>query len=140
MKTYYLPNNFDDFFGSATPVCVDREEIMRLARDWDCPNLMDSMCEAGDDDIEKYGVYDSPIPSTIPIYWDAHDLRHSGYAEYIHGHNASISFNGYERNIMFDCVSADDCDSGITLDDIWSDLLSQRNELGELDVTNIDLR
>ena len=61
MKTYFFPNpeNEDDFFWSDNPICVDSEEIARLAREWGLTwdELMEQVHKANDDEIEKYGTY-----------------------------------------------------------------------------------
>lgn len=138
-KTYYFPDDEIEmsFFGSDYPICVDREEVMRLARGWDEPDLMEHMHEATAAELEEYGVYDSPFPADMPIYW-AHDGEvYTGVAVFEAG--SSIRFISGTTGDAFDCVENDEPDAGITLDDIWSDLLSQRDETGRLDVTDIQL-
>lgn len=67
-KPYYLPNsdNWDSFFGSESPVCIDREEAERLLYEWHgLPGTNDDMefddlwREADEDEIAEYGTYDS---------------------------------------------------------------------------------
>lgn len=57
-KVYFFPDDDinDAFFGSASPVCVTREEVDRLAREWDDPDLMDHMHEATAEELEEYGT------------------------------------------------------------------------------------
>ena len=59
MKKYYFPNSDHEkeFFGSESPVCVDVEELRRLARGLE--ELMEQVHEAGDDEINEYGTYES---------------------------------------------------------------------------------
>ena len=63
MKTYYFPNSEHEeaFFGSDYPVCVDAEELRRLARGWGLTweEMMEQVHEAGKDEIEEYGTYDA---------------------------------------------------------------------------------
>lgn len=63
MKTYYFPNSEHEeaFFGSDYPVCVDVEELRRLARGWDLTweEMMEQVHEASKDEIEEYGTYDA---------------------------------------------------------------------------------
>ena len=63
MKKYYFPNSDyeEEFFGSESPVCVDVEELRRLARGWDLTweEIMEQVHEAGDDEIDEYGTYES---------------------------------------------------------------------------------
>ena len=63
MKTYYFPNaeHADAFFGSQSPVCVDAEELDRLAAEWgmEPDEIRDQVHEASEDEITKHGVYDS---------------------------------------------------------------------------------
>ena len=63
MKTYYFPDNthFDFFFGAESPVCVDAEELQRLADGWGLTldELRDQVHEATADEISEYGVYNS---------------------------------------------------------------------------------
>ena len=62
-KTYFFPNteNEENFFGSDNPICVDAEELSRLAREWSLTldELMEQVHEANDDEIEEYGIYDA---------------------------------------------------------------------------------
>ena len=61
MKTYFFPNpeNEESFFGSDNPICVDKEEVVRLATEWGFTwdEMMEQVHEANDDEIEKYGTY-----------------------------------------------------------------------------------
>lgn len=63
MKTYYFPNaeHAEAFFGSQSPVCVDAEELDRLATEWgmDADELRAQAHAASEDEIAEYGVYDS---------------------------------------------------------------------------------
>lgn len=63
MKTYYFPNSehADAFFGGQSPVCVDAEELDRLAACWgmEPDELRAQVHEASDDEISEYGAYDS---------------------------------------------------------------------------------
>ena len=58
-KKYYLPTcNWNNFFGSADVVCIDKTERDRLAMEWNLDPVNDFR-EADSDEIEQYGVYDS---------------------------------------------------------------------------------
>ncbi len=63
MKTYYFPNpeHEDEFFGGFSPVCIDLPEVLRLADEWGVfdAEIMTHVHEATEDEIAKYGVYDS---------------------------------------------------------------------------------
>lgn len=63
-KTYYIANNeyADNIYGSDDPICIDRKEVNRLAREWDmtAKELLDQMHEASKEEIETYGKYDTP--------------------------------------------------------------------------------
>ena len=63
MKTYFFPNpeNEESFFGSDNPICVDSEELSRLAREWGLTwdEMMEQVHEASEDEIEEYGTYDA---------------------------------------------------------------------------------
>ncbi len=62
-KTYYFPNEDHavDFFGSQDPICVDYNELVRLAHEWDLAldELLDQVHEASESEIESYGTYDA---------------------------------------------------------------------------------
>lgn len=62
-KTYYFPDSEHavDFFGSENPVCIDHEELCRLAKGWDLTldEIMDQVHEATDTEIKLYGTYDA---------------------------------------------------------------------------------
>lgn len=73
----------------------------------------------------------------VDIYWNFNGEEFSGSACYVQdGEDDRIEFVG---TTTFDMVYADECDSIITLDDIWADLLAMRDEDGRLDVTDITL-
>ena len=63
MKTYYFPNSEHEeaFFGSDYPVCVDVEELRRLARGrgltWE--EMRKQAHRGGKDEIGEYGTYDA---------------------------------------------------------------------------------
>ena len=58
MKTYYLPTtDWDAFFGNQEPVCIDKTERDRLAREWDM-DIEEDFREATEE-IEEYGVYNT---------------------------------------------------------------------------------
>ena len=63
MKTYYIANDehADAIYGDQTPICIDLDEVKRLAREWDMTTeeLLDQMHEADEDEISEYGVYDT---------------------------------------------------------------------------------
>lgn len=63
MKTYYIanPEHSDAIYGDQLPVCIDLAEVERLAREWDMTteDLLEQMHEAGESEIEEYGVYDT---------------------------------------------------------------------------------
>lgn len=62
MKNFYYINsdiNPDTIYGSENPVCITKSEIMRLAAEWEQPNLMDDFHKATAAEIEEHGVYDN---------------------------------------------------------------------------------
>lgn len=69
MKTYYFPNSeyADTVFGSEMPICIDKDELHRLANEWSNydengqseSDVIDRFHEATESEIEEYGVYDS---------------------------------------------------------------------------------
>lgn len=69
-RTYYLPNSDDwnVYYGTEAPVCVDRKEAERCFREWygpyganhdDTTEFDDIWREANADEIAEYGTYDS---------------------------------------------------------------------------------
>ena len=62
-KTYYFANadRSDSIYGSEMPVCIDRAEVERLAREWGMTTeeLLEQMHEATPEEVEEYGVYNS---------------------------------------------------------------------------------
>lgn len=65
-KTYYFPNSehIDHWFWGDEPVCIDRQEAERMAMGWEteersADDILNQLHEATDEEIEKYGVYDS---------------------------------------------------------------------------------
>lgn len=59
--TYYFPNSdvdLDSIYGNQDPVCIDEEELNRLAKEWG-GDLFDRFHEASEKEIDQYGVYDS---------------------------------------------------------------------------------
>lgn len=60
--TYYFPNEgeTDAFFGSASPVCVDMEELKELANGWgvSLDELLEQVHEATEEEMAEYGCYD----------------------------------------------------------------------------------
>lgn len=62
-KVYYFPDNayVDAFFGRGDWVCVDQEELHRLAVAWemDFSELREQVHEATPAEIAEYGIYDS---------------------------------------------------------------------------------
>lgn len=70
MKTYYLPTdtNWDSVFFNAEPICIDRKEAERLYNEWygeyganygEETEFDDLWREASEEEIKKYGSYDS---------------------------------------------------------------------------------
>lgn len=59
-KTWYLPDDehADAFFGPVTPVCVDMDELIRLAEGWEMPldELLDQVHEASEEELAEFGV------------------------------------------------------------------------------------
>lgn len=59
---YYILRDLDGY-GSEYPICVDRAEAERLMREWynpdDAPDFDEIWKEASEEDIAKYGRYDS---------------------------------------------------------------------------------
>lgn len=62
-KKYFFPDDdhIESFFGSAMPVCVDLEELKRLAVGWGISfdELRGQTHEASRNEIAEYGVYNS---------------------------------------------------------------------------------
>lgn len=62
-KIYYFPDSehCDTFFGPGECVCVDYQELNRLAKGWNInlSELMVQVHEASEAEIKEYGVYDS---------------------------------------------------------------------------------
>ena len=63
MKKYYIanPERADSIYGNELPVCIDLEEVERLAREWgmSTEELLEQMHEASEADIEEWGTYDT---------------------------------------------------------------------------------
>lgn len=61
MKTYYIANteHSDAIYGDQLPICIDLNEVERLACEWDMTTeeLLEQMHEATDSEIEEWGVY-----------------------------------------------------------------------------------
>lgn len=57
-KIYYILRDLDGY-GSEYPVCVDREEAERLVREWNEADFDEIWTEASEEEIAKYGRYDS---------------------------------------------------------------------------------
>ena len=74
---------------------------------------------------------------TCPIYWTHEGKSYTGTASYVVG--KVIELTSDDDNYTFDSVYDYDCADGITLDDIWSDLMAQRDDDGRLNVTDIEL-
>lgn len=59
-KKYYVADDeyMDAFYGSQYPVCVDRQEIKRLAAAWCVPvkKLLSEVHEASAEEIAEYGI------------------------------------------------------------------------------------
>ena len=58
MKHYYILNDMDGY-GSEYPVCVDRKEAERLAREWNKEDFDEVWREATENEIAVYGRYDT---------------------------------------------------------------------------------
>ena len=62
-KIYYTANTeyADNIYGSEMPVCIDLNEVERLACEWDMTTaeMLEQFHEATAAEIEEYGVYDS---------------------------------------------------------------------------------
>jgi hypothetical protein len=62
MKIYYFADSeyADSIYGSLDPICIDYNEVSRLAREWDMTTeeLLDQMHEASKAEIEQYGTYE----------------------------------------------------------------------------------
>lgn len=60
-KIWYFADSeyMDNIYGSEYPVCIDYEEMKRLAGEWEMSidELMEQFHEATEDEIEMYGVY-----------------------------------------------------------------------------------
>lgn len=76
----------------------------------------------------------------IEIYWTWEDQVHEGIAEFLElpEEGKMITFSN-TRGDVFDSCRPEDCDDGITLEDVWEDLESQTDDDGRLDVTEICL-
>lgn len=59
-KIYYIANaeHADAIYGDQLPICMDLNEVKRLAREWgmDTDELLEQMHEADEDEIAEYGV------------------------------------------------------------------------------------
>lgn len=55
---YYILRDLDGY-GSEYPVCVDRSEAERLVRAWDKEDFGEVWREASEEEIAKYGRYDT---------------------------------------------------------------------------------
>lgn len=74
VRCYYLPvGELTDFFGSANPVCMDDQEASRLYDEFHGPKGADDAAdfpfdevfrEATDEEIKRYGTYDSWFGTT----------------------------------------------------------------------------
>ena len=64
-KTYYILRDFDGY-GSEYPVCVDRAEAERLVRAWDKEDFDEIWREATEEEIAKYGRYDTDTDDETP--------------------------------------------------------------------------
>lgn len=74
VRAYYLPvGDLNEFFGSAAPICMDDQEASRLydeyhgikgANDADDVPFDEVFREASDDEIKRYGTYDSWFGTT----------------------------------------------------------------------------
>lgn len=77
----------------------------------------------------------------IEIYWWWEENRHEGLAEFREYPDGEkmIVFSADATGVAFDSCQPEDCDEGITLEDVWEDLEAQTDEDGKLDVTDIQL-
>ena len=61
-KTYYFANSehADSIYGSEAPVCIDLNEVKRLAREWGmtAAEMLEQFHEATAAEIEEYGIYE----------------------------------------------------------------------------------
>ena len=61
-KTYYFANSehTDSIYGSEMPVCIDLNEVERLACEWDMTTaeMLEQFHEATAAEIEEYGIYE----------------------------------------------------------------------------------
>lgn len=57
-KTYFILRDLDGY-GSEYPICVDRAEAERLVRAWDKEDFDEIWREATEEEIAKYGRYDT---------------------------------------------------------------------------------
>ena len=57
MKVYYILNDMNGY-GSEYPICVDRKEAERLAREWNS-EFDEIWHEATENEIADYGWYDT---------------------------------------------------------------------------------
>lgn len=62
-KTYFFPDDYTEFdiFGQEIPVCIDRAECERLAREYEMTvaEFMGQMHEASESEIAEYGTYNA---------------------------------------------------------------------------------
>lgn len=73
----------------------------------------------------------------IDIFWTHENRECLGFAEY---DGETIKFVAAATNITFDTLSTEECAEGITLEEVWADLLAQRDEAGRLNVTDVELK
>lgn len=58
MKTYYILKDMGGY-GSEYPICIDRKEAERLTREWNKEDFDEIWREASDEEIAKFGRYDT---------------------------------------------------------------------------------
>lgn len=79
---------------------------------------------------------ETQMGKTMKIHWKHEDQLYTGYAAWIEDNNDKyISFTADDSHKVFDRVDAEECASGITLADIWQDIVDRNG-----DVTNFELK
>ena len=118
-KTYYFPDpgiDAIDIFGKDTPVCVDKDTVDWLSREWDI-DLMEHMHEASPEEIERYGTSDTPMDADM-MKNAVHDwLADNGYGDGSEYDDLVIDWDSaeYDDEVGHWTMSASDDDHVYTL-------------------------
>lgn len=79
---------------------------------------------------------DIKMKKTMKIHWKHEGRKYTGYATwYENSSDKYISFTSDDGHRVFDQVDANECYPGITLADIWQDIVDRGG-----DITNFELK